>query len=52
MATRQRQNASSSLWHLVMLGSLANSPLLVTSAQAHTRGLYVSKAETKNERLS
>ena len=45
--TRKRQNASSSLWHLAMLVALASSPLLVTVARAHMRGMYATKAEAE-----
>jgi hypothetical protein len=47
MTTRQKQNASSALLRVVMLGALASSPLLVTSARAHMRGMYATKAEAE-----
>jgi hypothetical protein len=47
MTTRQRQKASSALWHLVKLGALAIAPLLVAPAQAHMRGMYATKAEAE-----
>jgi hypothetical protein len=45
--TRQRQNASSAMGHLVLVGALASSPLLAISAQAHMRGMYATKAEAE-----
>ena len=47
MTTRHKQEASSCLWHPVMLAALASSPLLMTSAQAHMRGMYATKAEAE-----
>jgi hypothetical protein len=45
--TRQRQNESSAMGHLVLVGALASSPLLAISAQAHMRGMYATKVEAE-----
>jgi hypothetical protein len=34
-------------WRLLMVGTLAISPLLGSSAQAHMRGMYATKAEAE-----
>ena len=47
MTTRKRQNASSAFRHLVVIGALATSLLLMASAQAHMRGMYATKAEAE-----
>jgi hypothetical protein len=47
ITARQKQNASSAMGCLMMLGALATSPLLMASAQAHMRGMYATKAEAE-----
>ena len=45
--TKQWCSASSALWRLLMIGVLATSPLLASSAHAHMRGMYATKAEAE-----
>jgi hypothetical protein len=47
ITAKQKQNASSSLWRVAMLGALAALPVLMASAQAHLRGMYATKAEAE-----
>ncbi|NBR43680.1 MAG: hypothetical protein EBT85_01135 [Synechococcaceae bacterium WB5_2B_268] len=45
--SKQKRNASSALWRLLMISALATSPLLASSAHAHMRGMYATKAEAE-----
>jgi hypothetical protein len=44
---KSMRNASSVLWRLSMISALATSPLLASSAHAHMRGMYATKAEAE-----
>jgi hypothetical protein len=45
--TAIRSQIASAMGHVVMIGALATTPLLVASAQAHMRGMYATKAEAE-----
>jgi hypothetical protein len=45
--TAMRSQIASAMGRLVTIGALATTPLLASSAHAHMRGMYATKAEAE-----